>query len=49
MKKNTLKIIRDFNDVSDKILDLGDPLPDQPINRDLLEAIRSKTIGNSKQ
>ena len=49
MKKNTLKIIRDFNDVSDKILDLGDPLPDQLINRDLLEAVRSKTIGNRKQ
>ena len=49
MKENTLKIIKDFNDVSEKVLDLGDPLPDQPINRDLLEAVRSKTIGNSKQ
>ena len=29
--------------------ELADPLPLQPINRELLEAVRHRTIGNPKQ
>ena len=28
---------------------LADPLPPQPVNRELLEAVRHRTIGNPKQ
>ena len=35
--------------VADIEAGLADPLPLQPVNRELLEAVRHRTIGNPKQ